>query len=72
MSARALILDENFTATSEQDMRNFAAAYKLYQEALAIAKGSPEAVAMVNRAARKAMGRHFETSRKCYELMYGG
>ncbi len=68
---RAMVIDEGFTATSEQQMRDFAAAYKVYVQALEIAGDDDEAIAMVKRAGRNAMGRHFETSRKCYELIYG-
>jgi hypothetical protein len=67
----AIIIDESFTATSEQQMRDFALAYQVYMRALEIAGDDADVIAMVHRAAHKAMGGHFETSRKCWELMYG-
>ena len=68
---KAMIIDEAFTATSEQQMRDFADAWDLYMKMLAIADDDKEMVASIQRGARKAMGKHYETSRKCWELMYG-
>jgi hypothetical protein len=66
---KAMIIGDNFTATSEQMMRDLAASYDVYVKALAIVEGDAEQVAMVNRSARRALGRHFNTAKQCWELM---
>ena len=57
--------------SSEDRIRSLAASYKVYVEALEIAKGNPAYTEICHQSARNALGKDFETARKCYKVMYG-
>jgi hypothetical protein len=67
---KAMIIEEGFTATSEQQMRDFAKAYKMCVERGAAIDDAAQREQFA-RDVNAFFGVHFETAKKCYELMYG-
>ncbi len=67
---KAIVVDESFTATTNEKAQSLAAAYKVYVEALEIAVGNPAYTEICHQSARNALGKDFESARICYELKY--
>lgn len=66
---RAMIIDDDFTATSEEQMRGFANAYRLCLELLE--QTADEDKAEFLTVMKQSFGKHYSTAKRCYELMYG-
>lgn len=74
----AMIIDDSFTATSEQDMRDLARAYNVYVSACRMTEehyGTEHVMTHKHKKAflqnaKNALGNEFETAKRCWEMMY--